>query len=107
MWPCLPKEVTEETPVLAQESEPSTKKTQQPMTVGAALRKVDARCQEGKLVDRNGKEIYFFHRAGCWGNPPDNYAEILDLQTREIERLKKDYTVLEIPCGSTDPAAVY
>lgn len=107
MWPCLPKEVTEDTPVLAKESGQTAEKTQQPMTVGAALRKVGALCREGKLVDGSGKEIYFFHRIGCWGNPPDDYLERLARQAQEIEELKKDYTVLEIPCGSTDPAAIY
>ena len=107
MWPCLPNEVTEDTAVMPQDAEQATKKTEQPMTVGVALRKLDARCREGKLVAGNGKEIYFFHRIGCWGNPPENYVEILEQQTREIERLKKDYTVLEIPCGSGDPAAIH
>jgi hypothetical protein len=107
MWPCLPEGVTEDTPVVAPEPEQTTKKSEQPMTVAVALQKADARCREGKLVDAAGKEIYFFHRIGCWGNPPENYVEMLEQQTREIERLKKEYTVFEIPCGSTDPAAIY
>jgi hypothetical protein len=106
IWPCLPEDVTEDTAVSAPEGERTAGKTEKSFTVSAALRKLEARCRDGKLVDKAGREIYFFHRIGCWGNPPEDYVERLARQTEEIERLKKDYTVLEIPCGPTDPAAI-
>jgi hypothetical protein len=37
--------------------------------------------------------------AGCWGNPPENYQEILDEQARKLAQLKKKYTVIEMSCN--------
>ena len=69
------------------------------VTVNQVLRKLQARCREGKLVDGKGREIRFYPLAGCWGNPPANYQELLQEQARELDRLKKKYTVVEIPCA--------
>jgi hypothetical protein len=79
---------------------------QKGVTVGEALRLLEARCQESKLVDKAGREIYFFHLTGCWGNPPVDYEELLALQAQEAQRLKKQYTVLEIPCAQRDPRLI-
>ncbi|MFN2621734.1 MAG: hypothetical protein ABR611_02720 [Chthoniobacterales bacterium] len=72
------------------------------MTVRETLGRIGARCQEGKLVDKAGREVRFFHLIGCWGNPPVDYQEQLSRQAREIERLKTRYTILEIPCATTN-----
>ena len=74
--------------------------------LGEALRLLELRCQESKLVDKAGRETYFFHLIGCWGNPPVDYEERLALQAQEIQRLKKQYTVLEIPCAQRDPRLI-
>jgi hypothetical protein len=97
---CLPKDVTQETVVSGGEF------AQKTVTVREALGRMGARCEGGKLVDRTGREIYFFHLIGCWGNPPANYQKQLASQDREIESLKGRYTVLEIPCAQTNPRSI-
>ena len=106
IWPCLPKDVTVDTLVSSQDLESTKGKTQYPVTVRDALRGLEARCLKGTLLDKTGREIYFFHLIGCWGNPPEDYQERLTLQAQEIQRLKKTYTVLEIPCA-LDPRQIY
>ncbi len=108
IWPCLPKDVARETLVSGEELKSAKGETQEPVTVGEALRIIEARCREGKLFDQTGREIYFVHLIGCWGNPPEDYQERLKLQAQEIERLKKTYRVLEIPCAQiVDPRQIY
>jgi hypothetical protein len=68
-------------------------------TVAQALGRLRAVCKNEKLVDASGKEIYFYHRVGCWGNPPQNYGEILQKQQDELDRLKRKYTVVEMTCN--------
>lgn len=74
---------------------------------GAALKKITlneklielkAHCKKGKLLDTAMKEIRFYKLAGCWGNPPVDYQEILERQEKDINELKKRYTIVEIPC---------
>jgi hypothetical protein len=97
---CLPKDVAQDTLVTG--AEPA----QKAVTVREALGRIGAQCDRGKLVDKTGREVYFFHLIGCWGNPPTNYQELLASQDREIERLKGRYTVLEIPCAQANPRTV-
>jgi hypothetical protein len=68
-------------------------------TVEQTLGGLRAICKNDKLKDASGKEIYFYHRVGCWGNPPQNYNEILQKQQDELYRLKKKYTVVEMTCN--------
>ena len=70
-------------------------------TVEQKLKQLKARCRRGKLVDGRGKEIRFYRLKGCWGNPPQDYREILDRQQREISDLKRRYVVVEITCNPT------
>lgn len=104
--PCLPKNVAQDTLVSGDELNSAKGKTQEPVTVREALRRIKARCRKGKLFDQTGSEIYFFHLIGCWGNPPEDYQERLTLQAQEIQRLKKKYTVLEVPCAQIDPRQI-
>ena len=53
----------------------------------------------GKLHDSTGKDIAFYERTGCWGNPPANYQDILRKQDSEIQQLKKTSIVVEISCN--------
>jgi hypothetical protein len=78
------------------------------ITVKQRLVELKARCRRGKLVDRSGREIRFYRLAGCWGNPPPDYREILERQRRELERLKKRYTVIELTCNpdGIDPRTI-
>lgn len=69
------------------------------ITVNQKLRQLKARCRRGKLVDASGRAIYFFQMAGCWGNPPEDYQQILDEQAAKIAQLKKRYTVVEMTCN--------
>jgi hypothetical protein len=68
-------------------------------TVQQMLIKLRARCRKGKLIDRTGKEIYFYRLVGCWGNPPEDYLAVLEKQREEIGRLKKKYNVIELSCA--------
>jgi hypothetical protein len=50
-------------------------------------------------VDARGRQIQFYRLTGCWGNPPENYQEILDNQQRELAQLRKRFRVVEISCN--------
>jgi hypothetical protein len=69
------------------------------ITVEQRLKKMKARCRRGKLVDRSGREVRFYRLAGCWGNPPQDYREILGRQQRELDDLKRRYVVVELSCN--------
>ena len=69
------------------------------ITVEQRLIELDARCENGKLIDAEGKEIYFYRLKGCWGNPPADYQEILKQQNEELEKLRKRYVVIEMTCN--------
>lgn len=69
------------------------------ITVKQKIMELKARCKRGKLVDGRGREIRFYRLQGCWGNPPADYQEILEHQRRELESLKKRYTVIEMTCN--------
>jgi len=68
-------------------------------TIEQALGELNATCKNDRLMDASGKEIYFYHLIGCWGNPPQDYNEILRKQQNELDRLKKQYTVVEMTCN--------
>ena len=69
------------------------------LTVEGKLMELQARCEQGRLADVDGKEIRFYRLTGCWGNPPADYRERLDRQRTELEGLKARYTVIEMTCG--------
>jgi hypothetical protein len=70
------------------------------VTVEQKLNELKATCNsDNKLVDGNGKQIIFYHLTGCWGIPPDDYQEILQKQRDEIDKLKQQYTVIEMTCN--------
>jgi len=71
------------------------------VTVAQKLKTIGARCRKGKLVDAKRTEIRFFQLVGCWGNPPDDYQEQLDRQTRQLAKLRKRYRVIEMTCDSS------
>jgi hypothetical protein len=72
------------------------------VTVEQRLNELKATCNsDNKLVDGNGKQIAFYHLTGCWGNPPQGYQDILRKQGEEINKLKEQYTVIEITCNSS------
>lgn len=84
---CLPKDVKIDELVSAK------------LTVKKSLQNLKAKCTKGKLVDSKKREIKFYRLQGCWGNPPQDYLEILDNQQKELAELKKKYTVIEISCN--------
>lgn len=69
------------------------------VTVDQKLTELKATCRNGKLVDDAGREISFYHHIDCWGNPPPGYLEIEDKQLEEINKLKKQYTLIEMTCS--------
>ena len=96
--PCLPKEIQPTDVVSYQDDNPS-KPGKHAVTVAEKLASLKAHCKKGKLIDGAGREIRFFHLSGCWGNPPEDYQEILAKQDKELLRLRKRYTVIEMTCN--------
>ena len=94
---CLPKDVSLKGKI-SEELPDSSPKSEKPRTIEQKLTELKAKCSNGKLVDKRGKEIRFVQLLGCWGNPPENYQEQLDNQQVEISKLREKYTVIEISC---------
>jgi hypothetical protein len=70
------------------------------VTVEQRLNELKATCDsDNKLVDGSGRRIVFYHLTGCWGNPPQGYQNILQKQQEEINKLKEQYTVIEMTCN--------
>ena len=88
---CLPKDVQKDEVVSY------GRNGKQNVTVEKKLIELKARCRNGKLVDTKNKEIRFF-RVSCWGNPPSDYLEIQKRESKELEKLKKRYTVILMTC---------
>ncbi len=103
---CLPESIHSDEVVSVQQAKSGNPDVARKVTVRQALTRLKARCKDGKLVDGAGKEIRIVRLIGCWGNPPDDYQEQLERQSKEIERLKKRYTVIEIPCAQSDPRLI-
>jgi len=95
---CLPKDIKRADIVSAQLQRPGRSDGAK-VTVEQKLKEIKARCHKGKLVDANGKQIYFYQLQGCWGNPPADYQEILNQQRIELEKLRKSYRVIEMTCN--------
>ena len=73
---------------------------QHKVTVESKLNELKATCnRDNKLIDGSGKQVVFYHRIGCWGNPPADYRELLEKQREEINKLKQQFTVIEITCN--------
>ena len=92
---CLPSDVAATEVVSATQIKGKVRS----VTVAAKLKELGARCRRGKLVDARGKEIRFYRLQGCWGNPPDDYQEILAQQAKELAALRKRYNVIEMTCN--------
>lgn len=73
---------------------------QHKVTVESKLSELKATCnRDNKLIDGSGKQIVFYHLIGCWGNPPADYRELLEKQREEINKLKQQFTVIEMTCN--------
>jgi len=94
---CLPPEI-QRGEVVSTERKLNSKMLSK-VTVEQQLKQIKARCRRGKLVDDHGCQIYFYRLQGCWGNPPADYQEILTHQSRELEKLRKKYHVIEMTCN--------
>ena len=103
---CLPADINLEETVSAPQLK-STTTASKPVTIKETLSRLKARCKKGKLISGDGREIRFYRLLGCWGNPPDDYQEQLARQNQELQRLKKKYTVVEIPCALIDPRQIH
>ena len=104
---CLPDGIKPDTVVTSERVRSAGSTTLRIVTVSQALTKLQARCKKGKLVDGKSREIYFYRLVGCWGNPPEDYQELLEKQRNELVRLKKKYTVIEISCNQDgDPRKI-
>lgn len=94
---CLPADVDAAEVISVEPS--STGRASKKTTVTAKLNQIGARCRGTRLVDAKGKQIHFYRLTGCWGNPPENYQEILDNQQKELAQLQRRYRVIEISCN--------
>ena len=75
---------------------------QHKVTVESKLNELKATCdRDNKLIDGSGKQIVFYHLIGCWGNPPADYRELLEKKREEINKLKQQFTVIEMTCNSS------
>jgi hypothetical protein len=94
---CLPKEIRPSDVVSSRlvGSSNVPKKT----TVEEKLIQLKASCKKGKLVDAAGRQIRFYRLEGCWGNPPADYQDILQKQSEELEKLRREFTVIEMTCN--------
>ncbi|HJT45229.1 MAG TPA: hypothetical protein VJ721_03060 [Chthoniobacterales bacterium] len=78
---------------------------QHKVTVESKLNELKATCnRDNKLVDASGTQIVFYHRIGCWGNPPADYRALLQKQEQEINKLKQEFTVIEMSCNPSGSA---
>lgn len=98
-YDCLPEAVKPDQVVSVISKTPNLTGEVERETVKQRLDKLDARCKAGKLVDAKNREIRFYQLQGCWGNPPADYQEIMNAQQKELQELKKKYTVIEITCN--------
>jgi hypothetical protein len=69
------------------------------VTVAQTLNTLQAKCQNTRLVDGNGRGIQFYQLNGCWGTPPPNGREIIDNQNKELAALKSRFTVVSMTCN--------
>jgi len=99
--PCLPPDIKEDSVVkVIQERSPNGALVSRQVTVKQTLQKLQAKCRKGILVDGDEKPIRFFKVQGCWGNPPADYLEVLERQRKELQDLKKSFTVIEMQCNT-------
>jgi len=104
---CVPKDVDLNSLVVSEVNKPTSKSSAGQITVIQRLNQLKARCKKGKLVDGKNRPIYLYPMIGCWGNPPDNYLDMLRQQDEEIQRLKKKYVVVQISCAQgADPRMI-
>ena len=96
---CMPPGVQATDVVSSQATKPGGKVVT--VTVSQTLKGLGGRCRKGKLVDAKGMEIRFYQLVGCWGNPPHDYQEQLERQTKELAKLRKRYRVIEMTCDSS------
>ena len=74
--------------------------SQHKVTVESKLNELKATCnRDNKLIDGSGRQVVFYHLIGCWGNPPADYREVLEKQREEINKLKQQFTVIEMTCN--------
>jgi hypothetical protein len=91
---CLPEGFQSEDVVVAPSATTNTKK----VTLGKELLRIKAVCRKGQLYAQ-GKQVRIYRLAGCWGNPPADYQEILQRQQDELKKLAKEYIVITLPCN--------
>ncbi len=70
-------------------------------TIEQKLTEMNASCSNSKLFDSSGKEIVFYDLDGCWGAQPPNEKEIMLKQQEKINKLKEEYTVIEMTCNTS------
>lgn len=77
------------------ETIPHTNYRRRTITVREKLIQLGARCHEGVIYDRRGKEVRFY-RMREWGTPPHNYQELVEQQRNELAELERHFTVVRV-----------
>lgn len=98
---CLPYGITLDTIASASATYTNYEPIVTKVTVGETLNGLKAYCQNNKLLDGSGKEIYFYYLTGC-GGPALTYEQsqaIIKKQQDGINALKNNYTVVQITCN--------
>jgi hypothetical protein len=75
------------------------------VTLGQKLHGMGARCRNGKLITKRGKEIKFFRRE-IFGAPTSYAMETSKRQAEELKELQKKYEVIVLsnrPPGEPAP----
>ncbi len=99
---CLPAgiKLTDIVEVIRAHGEGQETKPARNVTVAEKLQELQATCNDtNQLLAAGGKPIAFYHLAGCWGNPPPDYQEILQKQRAEIAKLEQQHTVIKMTCN--------
>jgi len=73
-------------------------------TVGEVLKTIGAHCQDGRLLDVNGREIYLYCNPGGGPDPgPERSAEMAKAEKKILKELSEKYTLVIYVCNYMVP----
>jgi len=51
------------------------------------------------ILYKDKTKVVIYNEIGCWGMPPEDYSDILSAQDKNIQELKTQFYVVEVPCN--------
>jgi hypothetical protein len=96
-YPCLPNRIKTDTVVSATFAPPP--RISKKVYVKDELKRLNARCSKGKLIDSKKLEIKFYWLTGCWGYRNPDWEKISRKQSEELAELRKKFTVITLTCN--------